>query len=131
MSFHYLNQELYVEKVPIEEIMAQYGSPCYIYSETILYHQWCAFKQQLQSSQQICYAVKANSNLAILAKLAKWGAGFDIVSGGELARVIQAGGDPQKSVFSGVAKTREEINAALHANVSCFNVESHGELLRI
>jgi diaminopimelate decarboxylase len=130
MSFHYSNQELQVEDVPIRTIIAQYGSPCYIYSKAILYRQWSAFRQLL-STQQICYAVKANSNLAILALLAKWGAGFDIVSGGELARVIQAGGDPKKTVFSGVGKTTEEIKTALRADVGCFNVESHAELLRI
>jgi diaminopimelate decarboxylase len=131
MSFHYSNRELHVEKVPVATIVAKFGSPCYIYSLAVLHRQWCAFKQSLQNSQQICYAVKANSNLAILASLAKWGAGFDIVSGGELARVMQAGGDAKKTVFSGVGKTREEIKTALQANISCFNVESEPELLRI
>lgn len=131
MSFHYSNRELYVEEVPIASIMAEFGSPCYIYSQAILRRQWCAFKQLLENSQQICYAVKANSNLAILASLAKWGAGFDIVSGGELARVMQAGGDAKKTVFSGVGKTSEEIKTALQLNIGCFNVESASELLRI
>ena len=131
MPFHYSNGELHVEEVPVATIVAKFGSPCYIYSLAVLHRQWCAFKQLLQSSQQICYAVKANSNLAILASLAKWGAGFDIVSGGELARVMQAGGDAKKTVFSGVGKTREEIKTALQANISCFNVESEPELLRI
>ncbi|WP_339051271.1 diaminopimelate decarboxylase [Rickettsiella endosymbiont of Xylota segnis] len=131
MSFHYSNRELHVEEVPITNIMAEFGSPCYIYSLAILQRQWYAFKQLLQNSQQICYAVKANSNLAILANLAKWGAGFDIVSGGELARVMQAGGDVKKTVFSGVGKTSEEIKTALQANIGCFNVESPSELLRI
>ncbi|TLY48090.1 MAG: diaminopimelate decarboxylase [Gammaproteobacteria bacterium] len=131
MSFHYLNRELHVEEVPIANIMAEFGSPCYIYSLAILQRQWCAFKQLLENSQQICYAVKANSNLTILATLAKWGAGFDIVSGGELARVMQAGGDLKKTVFSGVGKTCEEIKTALLANIGCFNVESQSELLRI
>lgn len=130
MSFHYLNRELHVEEVPITKIMSKFGSPCYIYSLAILQRQWCAFKQLLPQ-QQICYAVKANSNLAILAYLAKWGAGFDIVSGGELARVMQVGGDVKKTVFSGVGKTCEEIKTALLANVGCFNVESQPELLRI
>ncbi len=89
MSFHYSNRELHVEAIPIASIIAKYGSPCYIYSQAVLHRQWCAFDQLLQHSQQICYAVKANSNLAILARLAKWGAGFDIVSGGELARVCK------------------------------------------
>lgn len=131
MSFHYSNHELHVESVPITSIMAQYGSPCYIYSQAILYQQWRAFNEQLQNAKQICYAVKANANLDILARLAKWGAGFDIVSGGELARVIKAGGDAKKTVFSGVGKTNDEINTALQANIGCFNVESQAELLRI
>ncbi|MGC1854133.1 MAG: diaminopimelate decarboxylase [Candidatus Aquirickettsiella sp.] len=122
---------MHVEEIPIASIVAKYGSPCYIYSQAVLHRQWCAFDQLLQHSQQICYAVKANSNLAILARLAKWGAGFDIVSGGELARVVQAGGDVKKTVFSGVGKTSEEIKTALQANIGCFNVESEQELLRI
>lgn len=131
MSFHYSNQELHVEEVPIASIIAEFGSPCYIYSQAILYRQWSAFKQHLQNSQQICYAVKANANLTILARLAKWGAGFDIVSGGELARVLKAGGDIKKTVFSGVGKTSDEIKTALLANIGCFNIESQPELLRI
>lgn len=131
MSFHYSNRTLHVEEVPIMQIMAEFGSPCYIYSQAILQRQWSTFKQLLPHSQQICYAVKANSNLTILARLAKWGAGFDIVSGGELARVQQAGGDLKKTVFSGVGKTCDEIKTALLANVGCFNVESQSELLRI
>lgn len=130
MSFYYLNRELHVEEVPIANIIAEFGSPCYIYSQAILQRQWCAFKQLLQN-QQICYAVKANSNLAILAILAKWGAGFDIVSAGELARVMHVGGDIKKTVFSGVGKTYDEIKTALQANIGCFNVESQSELLRI
>lgn len=131
MSFHYSNRELYVEEVPITTILAQYGSPCYIYSHAILFQQWNAFNSLLKKTHQICYAVKANSNLAILARLAKWGAGFDIVSGGELARVIKAGGDATKIVFSGVGKTCDEINLALQKNIGCFNVESQEELFRI
>lgn len=131
MSFHYLNRKFHVEEVPITDIVAKFGSPCYIYSLAILRRQWCAYKQLLENSQQICYAVKANSNLTILARLAKWGAGFDIVSGGELARVMQAGGDVRKTVFSGVGKTSEEIKIALQANIGCFNVESESELFRI
>lgn len=130
MSFHYSNRELHVEEVPIASIIAKFGSPCYIYSQALLHRQWCAFKQLLQNSQ-ICYAVKANSNLAILARLVEWGAGFDIVSGGELGRILQAGGDAKKTVFSGVGKTSEEIKTALQANIGCFNVESEPELLRI
>jgi len=130
MSFHYSNRELHVEEIPIATIMAEFGSPCYIYSQALLQRQWCTFEQLLQNAQ-ICYAVKANSNLAILARLAKWGAGFDIVSGGELARVMQAGGDVKKTVFSGVGKTSEEIKTALQGNIGCFNVESESELFRI
>lgn len=131
MAFHYLEQQLHVEAIPISAIVAQYGSPSYIYSQALLHQQWHAFNELLQHSHQICYAVKANSNLAILALLAKWGAGFDIVSGGELARVIQAGGDPKKTVFSGVGKTIEEIKTALLVDIGCFNVESYEELIRI
>lgn len=131
MSFHYSNQVLHVEEIPITNLLARYGTPCYIYSKARLHRQWCEFKPLLQHSQQICYAVKANSNLAILALLAKWGAGFDIVSGGELARVLLAGGNARQTVFSGVGKTNEEIKTALRANISCLNVESPSELLRI
>ncbi|MFM2322482.1 MAG: diaminopimelate decarboxylase [Pseudomonadota bacterium] len=130
MAFHYLDQQLHVEAIPIARIVAEYGTPCYVYSRALLHQQYHAFKQPL-SRAQICYAVKANANLAILATLAKWGAGFDIVSGGELARVIQAGGAPEKIVFSGVGKTTEEIKAALRASIGCFNVESWPELIRI
>ena len=130
MAFHYSDQQLHVEAIPIARIVAEYGSPCYIYSRALLHQQYNAFKQSLANAQ-ICYAVKANSNLAILATLAKWGAGFDIVSGGELARVIQAGGAAEKIVFSGVGKTTEEIKAALLASIGCFNVESEAELVRI
>ncbi len=131
MSFHYLHRELHVEEVPIASIVTEFGTPCYIYSQAILHRQWSAFRQLLPHTEQICYAVKANSNLAILARLAEWGAGFDIVSGGELARVMQAGGDAKKTVFSGVGKTCEEIKTALQANIGCFNVESGSELQRI
>lgn len=130
MSFHYSDRLLHVENIPITTILTKYGSPCYLYSQAILFKQWNLFKQLLKNSQ-ICYAVKANSNLAILARLAQWGAGFDIVSGGELARIIHAGGDTKKVVFSGVGKTTEEIQMALEKDIACFNVESQAELLRI
>jgi diaminopimelate decarboxylase len=130
MAFHYLDRQLHVEAISIARIVAEYGTPCYIYSRALLHQQYHAFKRPLNHAQ-ICYAVKANANLAILATLAKWGAGFDIVSGGELARVIQAGGAPEKIVFSGVGKTTEEIKAALRASIGCFNVESWPELIRI
>jgi diaminopimelate decarboxylase len=131
MSFHYLNHTLHVENIPITNILAKFGSPCYIYSQALLFQQWKALRQLLQNSHQICYAVKANSNLAILERLATWGAGFDIVSGGELARVIKAGGNAKKTIFSGVGKTCEEIKLALQKNIGCFNVESQAELFRI
>lgn len=132
MSCQYLNNHLQIENLPISHIANQYGTPCYIYSQAELIKQWQTFKQALANyPHQICYAVKANSNLTILSLLAQQGAGFDIVSGGELARVIAASGDPQKSVFSGVGKTTEEIRQALQADIGCFNIESHQELLRI
>lgn len=132
MSCQYLNNHLQIENLPISYIANQYGTPCYIYSQAELIKQWQTFEQALANyPYQICYAVKANSNLTILSLLAKQGAGFDIVSGGELARVIAASGDPQKCVFSGVGKTTEEIRQALQENIGCFNIESHQELLRI
>lgn len=131
-NFHYLANELCVEQVPISQIIEQYGTPCYIYSRAELEQQWrdfdTAFKNHLH---RICYSVKANSNLAILNTFAKLGAGFDIVSGGELARVLAAGGKPEQIVFSGVGKTEKEINEALAVGVFCFNVESKAELQRL
>ena len=132
MSFQYVNNHLQIEDIPLSNIVNQYGTPCYIYSTAELIKKWKIFSHGLRSyPHQICYAVKANSNLTILSLLAKQGAGFDIVSGGELARVIVANGDPQKSIFSGVGKTTEEIRQALQANIGCFNIESGQELWRI
>ncbi|MES2142267.1 MAG: diaminopimelate decarboxylase [Pseudomonadota bacterium] len=132
MSFQYVNNCLQIEDIPLSNIVNQYGTPCYIYSTAELIKKWKTFSDGLRSyPHQICYAVKANSNLTILSLLTKQGAGFDIVSGGELARVIAANGNPQKSIFSGVGKTTEEIRQALQANIGCFNIESHQELLRI
>ncbi|EDP46943.1 diaminopimelate decarboxylase [Rickettsiella grylli] len=131
MSFIYFDHILQAEAIPITQLITHYGSPCYIYSKSRLYEQWCAFKSFIQNGHQICYAVKANSNLAILALLAHWGAGFDIVSGGEFDRVLRAGGHAENTVFSGVGKTCEEIKSALFAHIGCFNVESSGELFRI
>lgn len=132
MSFHYVNHHLQVENIPLSYLAKHYGTPCYVYSHAELAKQWQAFQHALASyPHQICYAVKANSNLAILALLAQWGAGFDVVSAGELARVITAGGHAQKSVFSGVGKRVEEIQYALHVGIACLNVESQEELLRI
>ncbi len=114
------------------KLAEQYGTPCYVYHKDKIVQKWNAFSEVFKPiSHQICYAVKANSNLAILNVLAKLGSGFDIVSGGELARVLKAGGDPQKIVFSGVGKQEHEILAALDANIGCFNVESQFELSQI
>lgn len=132
MSFSYLNNQLQVENLSVHQIVKQYGTPCYIYSYASLIEQWNAFCNGLQGyPHQICYAVKANANLSIIATLAKLGAGFDIVSEGELARVIVAGGMPEKSFFSGVGKSKQAITQALQANIACFNVESYEELQRI
>lgn len=130
--FNYQNDELYVEDVSVQDIVYQHGSPCYIYSRATLERHWRAFDQAFgQHPHLICYAVKANSNLAILNLLARLGSGFDIVSLGELERVIAAGGDPKKIVFSGVGKREDEILAALKTGIRCFNVEVSDELDRI
>ncbi|MYL26169.1 MULTISPECIES: diaminopimelate decarboxylase [Halomonadaceae] len=124
--------ELYAESVPVSRIAAAHGTPCYIYSRATLERHFHAYDQALEGMpHRICYAVKANSNLAVLNVLARLGAGFDIVSGGELERVIRAGGDPGATVFSGVGKQRWEIERALEAGVRCFNVESDFELAMI
>ncbi|HEV2614009.1 MAG TPA: diaminopimelate decarboxylase [Gammaproteobacteria bacterium] len=114
------------------ELAQQYGTPCYVYDKKLIEKNWTAFFHTFESiPHQICYAVKANSNLAVLQVLAKLGSGFDIVSGGELARVLKAGGDPKKIVFSGVGKQDHEILSALKAGIGCFNVESQFELGQI
>ena len=132
-SFIHANQGiLFAEDVSLETIANQFGTPTYIYSKNTLIQAFESFqKGLLKTNHLICFAVKANSNIAILNLFASLGAGFDIVSGGELERVLYAGGDPQKIVFSGVGKTVSEIEAALKANILCFNVESRSELLRI
>ncbi|MEO6976672.1 MAG: diaminopimelate decarboxylase [Gallionella sp.] len=130
--FHYQNDVLYVEGVPLADIAAQFGTPCYVYSRAALTDSLRQFRDALQGREHlICYAVKANSNLAILNVLARLGAGFDIVSGGELQRVLAAGGDARKVVFSGVGKTVAEMRMALDAGILCFNVESDAELDRL
>ena len=130
--FNYQNDELYVEDVSVQDIVYQHGSPCYIYSRATLERHWWAFDDAFgEQNHLICYAVKANSNIAILNLLARLGSGFDIVSLGELERVIAAGGDPKKIVFSGVGKREDEILAALKMGIRCFNVEVSGELDRI
>lgn len=123
---------LFAEGVSLESIAKQFSTPTYIYSKNILIQTFESFKKGLlKTDHLICFAVKSNSNIAILNLFAGLGAGFDIVSGGELERVIFAGGDPQKIVFSGVGKTESEIAAALKVNILCFNVESRSELMRI
>ena len=133
MSFiHPAEGVLFAEDVSLEAIAKKFGTPTYIYSKNTLIQTFESFKKGLLNTDHlICFAVKANSNIAILNLFASLGAGFDIVSGGELERVIYAGGDPQKIVFSGVGKTESEIVAALKANILCFNVESRSELIRI
>ncbi|MCK4842651.1 MAG: diaminopimelate decarboxylase [Methylococcales bacterium] len=130
--FNYKDQQLFVEDVAVESIVAEYGSPCYIYSRATFERHWKAFDQAFGNHPHlICYAVKANSNIAILNILARLGSGFDIVSLGELERVLAAGGDPKKVVFSGVGKREDEIRAALKIGIRCFNIEVSGELDRI
>lgn len=130
--FQYQAGELYAENVPANKIVAHYGSPTYVYSRATLERHWLAFDQAFADYPHlVCYAVKANSNIAVLNVLAKLGSGFDIVSAGELARVIAAEGEPAKTVFSGVGKTAEEIRYALSNGIRCFNVESIPELSRI
>ena len=130
--FNYRNDELFAEDLAVQDIVYKYGSPCYIYSRATLERHWKAFDQAFgKQAHLICYAVKANSNIAILNLLARLGSGFDIVSLGELERVITAGGDPKKIVFSGVGKREDEILAALKIGIRCFNIEVSGELDRI
>ncbi len=127
--FTYRDGVLHAEDVAVTQIAQQFGSPSYIYSRAALEHTFSAYQTALADTPHlICYAVKANSNLAVLNVLARLGAGFDIVSGGELERVIRAGGDASRVVFSGVAKTRAEMAQALDVGIHCFNVESSAEL---
>ena len=130
--FNYRSQHLYAEDVDINDIAQQFGTPCYIYSRATFERHYNAFVDAAKAHKNlVCYAVKANSNIAVLNILAKLGSGFDIVSQGELARVVAAGGDVKKVVFSGVAKTTEEIVYALELGIKCFNVESIAELHNI
>ncbi|AWX14012.1 diaminopimelate decarboxylase [Mergibacter septicus] len=130
--FNYKNNQLYAEDVAVTALAKQYGTPLYIYSRATLERHWHAFDRALGNHPHlICYAVKANSNIALLQLLAQLGSGFDIVSGGELERVLVAGGDPKKVVFSGIAKSHTEIRRALEVGIRCFNVESEAELRRI
>src|ERR1035437_1254109 len=128
-AFAYRHGQLCAEELPLEQIARQFGTPCYVYSPAALTAAFDSYRKVLQGHDaMLCYAVKANSNLAILNLFARLGAGFDIVSGGELARVLAAGGDPSKVVFSGVGKSRDEMRTALKAGIHCFNVESASEL---
>jgi len=131
-SFHYRDDTLCVEELPLSEIAQRYGTPCYVYSDSALVRAFGNYRDAFaELDPLICYAIKANSNLSILRRFAALGAGFDIVSGGELARVLAAGADAGKILFSGVGKTEAEMVAALEAGIACFNVESVNELLRL
>ena len=130
--FQYKNEQLYVEDLPVKQLAEEFGTPLYIYSRATLERHWHAFNSALGDHPHlICYAVKANSNIGILNVMAKLGSGFDIVSQGELERVLAAGGEASKVVFSGVAKSRAEIMRALEVGIRCFNVESIAELHHI
>lgn len=130
--FNYKNNQLMAEELPVSQLAQQFGTPLYIYSRATLERHWHAFDSALTGHPHlICFAVKSNPNIALLNLLAKLGSGFDIVSQGELERVLAAGGDPNKVVFSGVAKSPTEIARALEVGIRCFNVESEAELLRI
>ena len=130
--FHYKNDRLYVEDLPVSQLAQEFGTPLYVYSRATLERHWHAFDKAFgEHPHLICFAVKSNSNIAILQTMAKLGSGFDIVSQGELERVLAAGGDASKVVFSGVAKTETEIARALEVGIRCFNVESIPELHRI
>lgn len=124
--------QLWAENVSLSQLAENYGTPLYVYSRATLERHWHAFDKSVGDHPHlVCYAVKANSNLGVLNTLARLGSGFDIVSGGELERVVAAGGDPAKVVFSGVGKTAAEMKRALELNIKCFNVESEPELVRL
>jgi len=128
-SFEYRNGELFAESVPLRTLAETYGTPSYVYSRAALTEAFQSFDRAFGSHPHlVCYAVKANSNLGVLSLFARLGAGFDIVSGGELQRVLAAGGDAGKVVFSGVGKSEPEIRLALEKGIRCFNVESESEL---
>jgi diaminopimelate decarboxylase len=131
-AYTYRAGELHVESVPLSRIASEVGTPCYVYSRAALTQAYTSFSAAFEGRDHlVCYAVKANSSLAILDLFGRLGSGFDIVSGGELQRVLAAGGEPEKVVFSGVGKSEQEIRAALAAGILCFNVESESELTRI
>jgi len=132
VSFDYRNGVLCAEDVPLDSIAARFGTPCYVYSRAAIEAAYAEFVRALDGrAGLVCYSVKANSNLSVLQLLAQLGAGFDIVSGGELARVLAAGGDVSKTLFSGVGKSEAEIRFALEKNIGCLNVESEAELERV
>ena len=131
-DFPTIDQSLHAEQCDLSELAQRYGTPLYVYSKAALTRHYLAYSNALGDHPgMICYAVKANSNIAVLGVLAKLGAGFDIVSVGELERVLKAGGDPSRVVFSGVGKTPQEMKRALEVGVHCFNVESEAELHRL
>ena len=128
-GFEYRDDQLFVEDVAISSLTEEYGTPCYVYSKSALLQQWVSLCSAFsQMDFKPCYAVKANSNLAILQLLADWGAGFDIVSVGELERVLEAGGQASQVMFSGVAKREDELRKAIHHQIGCINIESAFEL---
>lgn len=130
--FHYQNNELHAENTGLSQLAKDFKTPLFVYSKAMFENRWQAFDKAFGTQPHlVCYAVKTNSNIAILNILAKLGSGFDIVSQGELERVIRAGGDPGKVVFSGVAKKSSEIQRALEVGIRCFNIESYAELDRI
>jgi diaminopimelate decarboxylase len=132
MDFAYLNGALCAERVPLEDIARRFGTPCFVYSRATIERQFRAYQRALEGRESlVAYSVKANSNLAVLALMARLGAGFDIVSGGELARVLAAGGDPRLVLFSGIGKSEAEIARAIEAGILCLNVESEAELERV
>ncbi|MDQ5848586.1 MAG: diaminopimelate decarboxylase [Pseudomonadota bacterium] len=132
MTFAYRNGVLCAEQVPLDDVARRFGTPCYVYSRAAIERAYGEFVSALAGRDAlICYSVKANSNLAVLALLARLGAGFDIVSAGELARVLAAGGDARKALFSGVGKTESEIRFALEKDIGCINLESEAELERV
>jgi diaminopimelate decarboxylase len=132
MDFAYRNGALCAEQVPLEDVARRFGTPCFVYSRAAIERHYRAFAQALgDRAALVAYSVKANSSLAVLALMARLGAGFDIVSGGELARVLAAGGDPRKILFSGIGKSEDEIAQALQAGILCLNVESEAELERV
>ena len=130
--FRYIDNRLHAESVDLEALAHEHGTPCYVYSRLAIEERWRAFDSAFADTPHlVCYAVKANGNLAVLDTLARLGSGFDIVSSGELQRVLRAGGEPARTVFAGVGKTGEEVAQALRAGVACINVESAQELQRV